>query len=266
LSRSSALASKATGYPIAKIAAKIGIGYTMAELKNSVTGKTSACFEPALDYVVVKIPRWPFDKFSDADRTLGTQMKATGEVMGLGRNLETALLKAVRSLETKSFGILNPENEDLTDIELETKCAKASDNMLYQIAEGFRRGWSIEKISGVNQWNPYFLKKIKKIVDLTEEIKKHPWDEKVLKKAKKVGFADKNIAYLWNTDEEKVYAFRQEKNLLPVFKMVDTCAGEFDAMTPYFYSSFDQEDEGDVTARRKVVVLGFRADQNRAGD
>ncbi|ADY55040.1 carbamoyl-phosphate synthase large subunit [Syntrophobotulus glycolicus DSM 8271] len=256
LSRSSALASKATGYPIAKIAAKIGIGYTMAELKNSVTGKTSACFEPALDYVVVKIPRWPFDKFSDADRTLGTQMKATGEVMGLGRNLETALLKAVRSLETKSFGILNPENERLADRELEAKCAQASDNMLYLIAEGFRRGWSVEKINRINQWNPYFLKIIQRIVDFSAEIKNHPWDGAILRKAKKLGFADQNIARLWAAEEEKVFAFRRENGLLPVFKMVDTCAGEFDAMTPYFYSSYDQEDEGEVTSRRKVVVLG----------
>lgn len=256
LSRSSALASKATGYPIAKVAAKIAIGYTLAELPNAVTGKTSACFEPALDYVVIKIPRWPFDKFSDADRSIGTQMKATGEVMGLGRNLETALLKAVRSLEIKAFGVLLRELEKLRDTELEAKCLKPEDSTLFIIAEAFRRGWSIEKITGLNQWNPYFLKKISDIVKLTGEIKACPWDLGILKKAKRTGFSDIEIARLWETEEQKISGFRLDNGLRPVFKMVDTCAGEFEAATPYFYSSYEEEDEGEVSDRRKVVVLG----------
>ncbi len=256
LSRSSALASKATGYPIAKIAAKIAIGYTLAELPNAVTGKTSACFEPALDYVVVKIPRWPFDKFSDADRTLGTQMKATGEVMGLGRNLETALLKAVRSLENKSFGLLSEELKKLSDQEVQAKCQKPEDNILFIIAEGFRRGWTVDRINSLNEWNPYFLKKIKGIVEFTEKVKDNPWDLETLRKAKRLGFSDKEVAGLWQAEEIKVYDFRINNNLRPVFKMVDTCAGEFEATTPYFYSSYDVEDEVEVTDRRKIVVLG----------
>ena len=256
LSRSSALASKATGYPIAKIATKIAIGYTLPELSNAVTGKTSACFEPALDYVVVKMPRWPFDKFSDADRTIGTQMKATGEVMGLGRNLETALLKAVRSLEAKAFGLLNPDLEDLSNQEIELKCRKPEDNQLFVMAEAFRRGWTIEKINSLNQWNPYYLQIIENIVLLAAELKAKPWDVLVLKKAKRMGYADVEVARLWGTTEQEVYDFRQKNGLRAVFKMVDTCAGEFEASTPYFYSSYDEEDEGEVSSRRKVVVLG----------
>ena len=256
LSRSSALASKATGYPIAKIAAKIAIGYSLAELPNAVTGKTSACFEPALDYVVVKIPRWPFDKFSDADRTLGTQMKATGEVMGLGRNLETALLKAVRSLENKSFGLRSEEMKRFSDQEIQAKCQIPEDNILFVIAEGFRRGWTVERINSLNEWNPYFLKKIKGIVEFAEFIQNSPWNLDILLKAKRLGFSDKEIAGLWQTSEKKVYDFRINNNLKPVYKMVDTCAGEFEATTPYFYSSYDVEDEVEITDRRKIAVLG----------
>ena len=205
---------------------------------------------------MVKIPRWPFDKFSDADRTIGTQMKATGEVMGLGRNLETALLKAVRSLETKAFGLLNPDLESLNDQEIELKCRKPEDNQLFVMAEAFRRGWTIERINSLNQWNPYFLQKIKNIVSMAQKLQAHPWDVLVLKKAKKMGYADMEIARLWGTTEQEVYDFRQKNGLRTVFKMVDTCAGEFEAGTPYFYSSYDEEDEGEVGYRRKVVVLG----------
>ena len=161
LSRSSALASKATGYPIAKLAAKIAVGYQLAELRNPLAGDRSAFSEPVMDYVVVKIPRWPFDKFTDADRRIGTQMKATGEVMGLGRNLETALQKAVRSLELKAFGLYLPELEALSDEELAAKCRHPEDNQLFVLAEAFRRGWTVERVARLNQWNPYFLQKIK---------------------------------------------------------------------------------------------------------
>ncbi|NLC53564.1 MAG: carbamoyl-phosphate synthase large subunit [Firmicutes bacterium] len=256
LSRSSALASKATGYPIAKVAAKIAVGYTLAELKNAVTGQTSACTEPALDYVVVKIPRWPFDKFSGADRRIGTQMKATGEVMGLGRNLETALNKAVRSLEIKAFGLLDPALEALGDTELEARCRQPEDDHLFIIAEAFRRGWTVEQVARLNQWHPYFLEKISGIVALAEELKANPFNLSILRQAKHLGYADREVARLWDTTEEEVYTFRNKHGLRPVFKMVDTCAGEYEAATPYFYSSYDQEDEGEVGTRRKVVVLG----------
>nr|MDA8228147.1 carbamoyl-phosphate synthase large subunit [Desulfitobacterium hafniense] len=256
LSRSSALASKATGYPIAKVAAKIAIGYDLTELPNAVTGKTSACFEPALDYVVVKIPRWPFDKFSEADRNLGTQMKATGEVMGLGRNLETALLKAVRSLEIKAYGILLPELEELSNKELILRSQRPDDQQLFIFAEAFRRGVSLAKISELSNWNPYFLKIIERLVLQTELLKQERWDVGRLRSAKRLGFSDREIARLWTATEQEVYQFRKEHGLIPVFKMVDTCAGEFEASTPYFYSSYEEEDEGEVTSRRKIVVLG----------
>lgn len=256
LSRSSALASKATGYPIAKVAAKIAVGYTLPELQNAVTRRTSACTEPALDYVVVKIPRWPFDKFSGADRTIGTQMKATGEVMGLGRNLETALNKAVRSLEMKAFGLLDPALENISDAELEARCRRPEDDHLFIIAEAFRRGWTVEQVARLNQWHPYFLQKIRGIVAFAAELQAHPFDPDTLQQAKRLGYADREVARLWGATEEEVYAFRLQHGLRPVFKMVDTCAGEYEAATPYFYSSYDQEDEGAVSTRRKVVVLG----------
>ena len=234
LSRSSALASKATGYPIAKVAAKIAVGYTLAELKNAVTGQTSACTEPALDYVVVKIPRWPFDKFSDADRTIGTQMKATGEVMGLGRNLETALNKAVRSLEMKAFGLLDPALEGLSDAELEARCRRPEDDHLFIIAEAFRRGWTVARVAQLNQWHPYFLQKIQGIVAFAEELTANPFNLSALQQAKRLGYADREVARLWGSTEEEVYAFRNKHGLRPVFKMVDTCAGEYEATTPIF--------------------------------
>jgi carbamoyl-phosphate synthase large subunit len=256
LSRSSALASKATGYPIAKVAAKIALGFNLPELTNAVTGKTSACFEPALDYVVVKIPRWPFDKFSEADRRLGTQMKATGEVMGLGRNLETAIQKAVRSLEIKAYGILLPEFEALSDEEILKRCRRPDDQMIFILAEGLRRGMSVEQIKEASHWNAYFLLTLQRIVHFSEELRLAPFEDKVLHKAKKLGFSDREIARLWKSTEQEVYNYRHKLGLKPVFKMVDTCAGEFEALTPYFYSSYDQENEAIPTKNRKVVVLG----------
>ena len=256
LSRSSALASKATGYPIAKVAAKIALGYALTEIKNAVTGKTSACFEPALDYVVVKIPRWPFDKFTEADRCLGTQMKATGEVMGIGRNLETALLKAVRSLDIKIYGVRLPELEALTDAELKTACLEPDDRQLFVFAEALKRGWTVDWLAEETGWNRYYLKLLKRLVDNTDLLKKAPWDKALLLSAKRLGFADLEIAALWKSTEDEVYRFRLEQGIRPIFKMVDTCAGEFEATTPYFYSSYDVEDEGEIHKGPKVVVLG----------
>ncbi|WP_088187652.1 carbamoyl-phosphate synthase large subunit [Desulfosporosinus sp. FKA] len=256
LSRSSALASKATGYPIAKVAAKIALGYALTELRNAVTGKTSACFEPALDYVVVKIPRWPFDKFTDADRKLGTQMKATGEVMGIGRNLETALLKAIRSLDIKVSGVLWQELETLKNEELKTACQHPDDRQLFVLAEGIRRGWPLEELTDLTGWNTYFLMIIKRLTDFAEVLKRFPWDTEKLRKGKRLGFSDSELAEFWHCPEDEIYYFRRKNGILPVFKMVDTCAGEFEATTPYFYSSYDVEDEGEVHKKPKVVVLG----------
>jgi len=256
LSRSSALASKATGYPIAKVAAKIALGYALTEIKNAVTGKTSACFEPALDYVVVKIPRWPFDKFTEADRRLGTQMKATGEVMGIGRNLETALLKAIRSLDIKAYGIRLFELEGISDAELKKACLEPDDRQLFVFAEALKRGWTVDWLAEETGWNRYYLGILKRLVENTALLEQVPWDKEMLLRAKRLGFADQEIAALWKTTEEKVYRFRLGLGIRPVFKMVDTCAGEFEATTPYFYSSYDVEDEGEVHKGPKVVVLG----------
>lgn len=256
LSRSSALASKATGYPIAKVAAKIALGYALTEIKNAVTEKTSACFEPALDYVVVKIPRWPFDKFTEADRRLGTQMKATGEVMGIGRNLETALLKAIRSLDIKVFGLRLPELEGVSDAELKTACLEPDDRQLFVFAEALKRGWSVDRLVEETGWNRYYLLIINRLVEHTVLLEQVPWDQETLLRAKRLGFADREIAALWQSTEDEVYRFRLKQGMRPVFKMVDTCAGEFEATTPYFYSSYDVEDEGEVHKRPKVVVLG----------
>lgn len=256
LSRSSALASKATGYPIAKVAAKIALGYALTELKNAVTGKTSACFEPALDYVVVKFPRWPFDKFTDADRHLGTQMKATGEVMGIGRNLETALLKAIRSLDIKVYGVRLPELEELTDAELETACREPDDRQLFIFAECLRRGRTVDWLVQITGWNRFYLNILRKLVAETEALAAAPWNKETLLRAKRLGFSDLEIAFLWQSSEDEVYRYRGEAGIRPVFKMVDTCAGEFEATTPYFYSSYDVEDEGEVHRGPKVVVLG----------
>ncbi|KUO78807.1 MAG: carbamoyl phosphate synthase large subunit [Desulfosporosinus sp. BRH_c37] len=256
LSRSSALASKATGYPIAKVAAKIALGYALTEIKNAVTEKTSACFEPALDYVVVKIPRWPFDKFTEADRRLGTQMKATGEVMGIGRNLETALLKAIRSLDIKAYGLRLPELEGVSDAELKTACLEPDDRQLFVFAEALKRGWSVDRLVEETGWNRYYLLIVKRLVENTVLLEQAPWDKQTLLRAKRLGFADREIAALWNSTEDEVYRFRLKQGMRPVFKMVDTCAGEFEATTPYFYSSYDVEDEGEVHKRPKVVVLG----------
>lgn len=256
LSRSSALASKATGYPIAKVAAKIALGYALTEIKNAVTEKTSACFEPALDYVVVKIPRWPFDKFTEADRRLGTQMKATGEVMGIGRNLETALLKAIRSLDIKAYGLRLPELEGLSDAELKTGCLQPDDRQLFIFAEALRRGWTVDWLAEETGWNLFYLNFLRRLVDSTASLEQAPWDKESLLRVKRLGYADTEIAALWKSSEDEVYKFRIEHGIRPVFKMVDTCSGEFEATTPYFYSSYDVEDEGEVHKRPKVVVLG----------
>lgn len=259
VSRSSALASKATGYPIAKVAAKIALGLTLDEIKNVITGKTCACFEPALDYVVIKYPRWPFDKFALADRGLGTQMKATGEVMAINRTFEGALLKAVRSLEIGLDYLNLPGAELLSSAELESKLASAEDERLFLVAEALRRGLTIERIHEITQIDCFFLGKIQGILRLEDDICRSAAEgipPALLEKAKKFGFSDVHLAKLTGLSAGDIRAKRVENGILPTFKMVDTCAAEFEAEAPYYYSSYDQEDESRTTSRRKIIVLG----------
>lgn len=256
VSRSSALASKATGYPIAKLAAKIAIGLTLDEMKNPVTNTTYACFEPALDYVVAKIPRWPFDKFQSANRQLGTQMKATGEVMAIGTSIEESLLKAVQSLEIGCLHIRKKDIQPYDPSTLEEKLKKADDERLFLIADALRNGESIERIQEASKIDKFFLAKLQHIIEIEKELEAQPENIEILKKAKKYGFSDFEIAQLWNTDEKSIYKLRKEKNIVPVFKMVDTCAAEFTSSTPYFYSTYGIENESLRTDKKKIVVLG----------
>lgn len=256
VSRSSALASKATGYPIAKLAAKIAVGLTLDEMENPVTGKTYACFEPALDYIVSKIPRWPFDKFESANRHLGTQMKATGEVMAIGRTLEESFLKAVRSLESDVEYLRLKDAETFTDELIEKRIRKAGDERLFYIAEALRRGVTKETIHEWSNIDLFFLMKIEKVITFEHIIKENPYELTTLQKAKEMGFADSEIANLWNTNEREVYELRKQANIIPVYKMVDTCAAEFESATPYFYGTYEDENESIVTDRESVVVLG----------
>ncbi|ARA97221.1 carbamoyl-phosphate synthase large subunit [Geobacillus thermodenitrificans] len=256
VSRSSALASKATGYPIAKLAAKIAVGLTLDEMINPVTGKTYACFEPTLDYVVTKIPRFPFDKFESANRRLGTQMKATGEVMAIGRTFEESLLKAVRSLE---IGVHHLELKDVNtaaDDVIEKRIRKAGDERLFYIAEALRRGVSVETLHEWSQIDRFFLHKLENIIKMETVVQSHPGDLEVLKKAKALGFSDAAVANLWNKTERDIYELRRQEGIVPVYKMVDTCAAEFTSETPYYYSTYEEENESIVTEKQSVIVLG----------
>lgn len=256
VSRSSALASKATGYPIAKIAAKIAIGFSLDEILNPVTKKTYACFEPALDYVVSKIPRWPFDKFTSANRRLGTQMKATGEVMALGRNLEESLLKAVRSLEVGLFHLELPALKGKSLQEVKEKILKQDDERLFAIAEALRLGMSPQEIHELTKIDFFFLSKIENIIQMEKELDNKGKTPETVRKAKRLGFSDKYLSRLWNETETEIYNWRKKNNIMPVFKMVDTCAGEFESSTPYYYSSYESQDEVIESNKKKVVVLG----------
>ncbi|MDT9023859.1 carbamoyl-phosphate synthase large subunit [Rossellomorea yichunensis] len=256
VSRSSALASKATGYPIAKLAAKIAVGLTLDEMMNPVTGKTYASFEPALDYVVTKIPRWPFDKFEAAKRNLGTQMKATGEVMAIGRTFEESLLKAIRSLESNTYHMELSDSEQFTDEWIEKRIRKAGDERLFYIGEALRRGVTIETIHDWSKIDLFFLYKMNRIVEFEKELTLHPFNLELGQKAKRMGFSDITIAKLWNSTEAELYSWRKENDLTPVYKMVDTCAAEFESETPYFYGTYEDENESRVTSRESVIVLG----------
>ena len=258
VSRSSALASKATGYPIAKVSAKIAIGYTLDEITNAVTQKTKACFEPTLDYCVVKFPRWPFDKFVYADRTLGTQMKATGEVMSIDRNFEGALLKAVRSLEIGVHRLHMEKMDEWPDDRVKKNLARINDERIFVIAEALRRGVAdIDTIHDITKIDKWFLHKIKNITDVELRLTQESLTPRLLVAAKDVGLADRSIAEITGKTPDEVRTMRISDGILPRYKMVDTCAAEFEAATPYYYSTFHaQEDEVKVSKARKVIVLG----------
>ena len=284
VSRSSALASKATGYPIARVSAKIAVGLTLDEIPNAVTKKTMACFEPALDYCVIKIPRWPFDKFVGADRTISTQMKATGEVMSIDRCFEGALMKAVRSMEIGMHSLRHKNANMWSLMEIEDKIKRPNDERLFVIAEAFRRGMMVEEIVELSDIDVWFLEGIQRIVNMEDKVKDSAAEfrelasspvlpsmrensvVKLLGEAKRMGFPDRLIAELTHTDEFAVREFRKSLGITPTYKMVDTCAAEFEAQTPYFYSCYDEEDEAENfvpmnavengEVRKKAIVIG----------
>ena len=251
VSRSSALASKASGYPIARVTAKIAVGMALEDIKIA---NTNAAFEPKLDYVIAKLPRFPFDKFATASNELGTQMKATGEVMGIGANLEEALLKGIRSLESGENHIYHPKFNDMTVDEMLEYISKFRSDNIFAIAELFYHGVSVDKIYELTQITPYFLEAIKRIVDMEEILKLHVNDAEYLLDAKKMGFSDKYIARMWKQTELDVFNFRKAHNIFPVFRMVDTC--HTGAYIPYFYSSYTGENDSRLTTKKKIVVLG----------
>ena len=256
VSRSSALASKATGYPIAKLAAKVAVGLTLDEIINPVTQTSYACVEPCIDYVVAKFPRFAFDKFPKADRTLGTQMKATGEVMSIGRTFDEAILKAIRSLEMKTDHLEQKDINAMDENALWDKLAKCDDERIYVITALLRKGANIEKIYQVTKMDRYFLNRFKNIVEKEAVIKSNPMNVEVLLDAKKMGFADSYIARNWNISELEVYELRRENHIIPVYKNVDTCAGEYVSHTPYLYSTYEHENESVRSDRNKIIVLG----------
>ncbi len=257
VSRSSALASKATGYPIAKVAAKIALGYTLDEIKNAVTKKTYASFEPMLDYCVVKMPRLPFDKFISAKRTLGTQMKATGEVMSICTNFEGGLMKAIRSLEQHVDCLLSYDFSDLDNDALLAQLARVDDRRIWVIAEALRRGISYEQIHAITKIDFWFIDKLAIIVEMEEALKKGPLTAELLKEAKRIEFPDNVISRLTGVGQDEIKAMRKANGIVAAYKMVDTCAAEFAAETPYYYSCFDGVNEAEETHdRKKVLVLG----------
>ena len=266
VSRSSALASKATGYPIAKIAAKLAIGYNLDELKNAITGTTTAYFEPALDYVIVKIPRWNFDKFQGADRRLGLQMKSVGEVMGIGRNFQEALQKACQSLEIRRNGLGADGKEMTKQADLLYSLEHPSWNRLFHIYDAMKLGISMKTILKLTKIDKWFLEQIWDLIELEKEIEKYRLDTipaTLMRTAKEKGYADRQIAHLIDCRESEVHKKRREMGINRVYKMVDTCAAEFDARTAYYYSTFDKENESIASNKKKVIVLG--SGPNRIG-
>jgi len=272
VSRSSALASKATGYPIARVAAKIAVGLHLDEITNAVTGKTKAAFEPTIDYIVAKIPRWPFDKFYQADRTVGTQMKATGEVMSIDRTFEAAIMKAVRSLEIGLHWLRLKNADEITNEDIERGLVKATDERLFLVAEAFRRDYTVEQIAGFSNIDPWFLHKIRNIVEMERELQGRAAELKsltsgqiasrpeaidLLKRAKAMQFTDKVIGILTGALESQLRFIQKKLGMLPVYKMVDTCAAEFEAETPYFYSCYEREDETGTQCGLRIADCGM---------
>jgi carbamoyl-phosphate synthase large subunit len=262
VSRSSALASKATGFPIAKIAARLAIGYRLDEIPNDITQKTPSCFEPTIDYVVVKIPKWAHEKFPDSDHTLGTQMKSVGEVMAIGRTFKEALMKGLRSLETGRKAPLPPKDPS----ELLPRLTTPHPERLWDVFFAFAAGMSIEQLAEITRIDPWFLNQIQQIVEMQQELQRFTLDSvpaPVLREAKRFGFSDLQLAEFWGTTGEAVRDRRGQLNVRPVFKRVDTCAAEFESYTPYLYSSYEEEDEAEPTARKKIIILG--SGPNRIG-
>ncbi|MCI5569945.1 MAG: carbamoyl-phosphate synthase large subunit [Lachnospiraceae bacterium] len=253
VSRSSALASKASGYPIARVSAKIAVGMSLDEIQLA---NTPASFEPSLDYVVSKMPRFPFDKFSDANNSLSTQMKATGEVMSIGRTIEESLLKAIRSLEIGTFHIYMPKFNDWETEKLLEYIKIGTDDRLYAIAELLRRKTDYGQIADATQIDMLFIEKIRNIIREEREVKENKGNLEVLRDAKKMGFSDQAMAWLWDMTEEEIYALRKENRIFPVYKMIDTCASEFESYIPYFYSTYEEENESIVSDKKKIIVLG----------
>ncbi len=254
VSRSSALASKATGYPIARVATKIAVGYTLDEIPNRITGTTCAAFEPSIDYVVIKIPRWPFDKFRTVDRHLGTQMKSTGEVMSIGRTFEEALLKGLRSLE---IGVRGLDRVEITDEKIREELINATDKRIFVMTEALRRGWSVEEVADLTKWDVFFVRKLSNIIAMENKLRESDMDYETLKRAKEMGFSDETIAELTGARPMEVRVKRKKDGIVPVYKMVDTCAAEFAAETPYFYSTYGKSSESKTEDRkRKVIIVG----------
>lgn len=253
VSRSSALASKASGYPIARVSAKIAVGMTLDEIKIA---NTPASFEPTLDYIVSKIARFPFDKFVSASNKLGTQMKATGEVMSIGRTFEESILKAIRSLEIKVCHIYNKKFDHMETEEIMEYIKDGRDDRIYAIAELIRRKVDLGLIHNNTKIDMFFLEKIKNIIEMEKTVKENIGDIETLKHAKKMGFSDKYIAQVWNKTEEEIYLLRKKENIYPVYKMIDTCASEFESYVPYFYSTYEEENESIVSKKKKIIVLG----------
>ncbi len=258
VSRSSALASKATGFPIAKIAAKLAVGYTLDEIPNDITRETMASFEPTIDYCVVKIPRWTFEKFPETEDVLTTSMKSVGETMAIGRTFQEALQKAIRSLEIKRFGLMTELPDDVRDPRefLEQKLKTPNSLRLFYIAAAFGRGMTIEEIHGLTMIDPWFLHQIRTLVEAEEELRRLPQTTENLREAKRLGFSDRYLGGLWNLPEEEIRRRRYEAGIVPVYKLVDTCAAEFEAYTPYYYSTYETEDETRPSTKPKVVILG----------
>ena len=253
VSRSSALASKASGYPIARVSAKIGVGMTLDEIKLA---NTPASFEPALDYVVSKLPRFPFDKFADANNTLSTQMKATGEVMSVGRSFEESLLKGIRSLEIGAYHLHVKKFDETPTEELLGYIKTGTDDRIFAVAELLRRGCTVDAIAEITGIDRFFLRKIRNIVETERSLKENPGDPDLLRFAKRQGFSDREVALLWGKTEREIFDFRTDAGIVPVYKMIDSCASEFDSYIPYFYSTYETENESVVSKKKKIVVLG----------